>query len=143
MTSRIERRVLVNLRVDPGVVARILPPPLRPQLVGGRAVAGICFIRLGQLRPAGLPAWLGMTTENAAHRVAVEWDTEDGVRRWVYIPWRDTDSVVTAVVGGRLYPGRHDRARFTVTESDDDVHVSLCLAHHASRGERPTQPQSP
>ena len=49
----------------------------RPQLVEGRAVAGICLIRLGSLRPKGLPASLGVTTENAAHRIAVEWD-QDG-----------------------------------------------------------------
>lgn len=124
IASRIERRVLVNLRVDADVVARILPPPFRPQLVKGHAVAGICFIRLGQLRPAELPARIGLTTENAAHRIAVDWDADTGVRRGVYIPWRDTDSMITALVGGRLCPGRHDRARFAVSEADGRIQVS-------------------
>jgi uncharacterized protein YqjF (DUF2071 family) len=74
MSSVIERRLLVNYRVDPEVAASLLPAPLRPQLLNGWAVAGICLIRLGRLRPSWAPRWAGMRTENAAHRVAVEWD---------------------------------------------------------------------
>lgn len=48
----IERRLLVNYRVDPDVVARI--------------------------RPAGAPKWVGLRSENAAHRVAVEWRDPEG-----------------------------------------------------------------
>lgn len=122
--GEIERRLLVNYRVDPDVVARMLPPPFRPQLVGDFAVAGICLIRLGALRPVAMPRWAGLTSENAAHRVAVEWDAPDGVRTGVYIPRRDTDSLANAIFGGRIYPGEHQRARFTVLESADEVGVS-------------------
>ena len=45
MSSVIERRLLVNYRVDPGVARSLLPAPLRPQVVNGWAVAGICLIR--------------------------------------------------------------------------------------------------
>ena len=38
----IERRILVNYRVDPAVLAAQLPAPFRPQLVDGWAMAGIC-----------------------------------------------------------------------------------------------------
>jgi hypothetical protein len=47
MSSVIERRLLVNYRVDPAAAASLLPTPLRPQLVNGWAVAGICLIRAG------------------------------------------------------------------------------------------------
>lgn len=53
----IDRRILVNYRVDPSVIAPLLPPPFRPKLVRGMALVGICLIRLKQLRPAFLPAW--------------------------------------------------------------------------------------
>ena len=86
----VDRRLLINYSVDPGVIAAILPRPFRPQLVRGRAVAGICLIRLRNMRPAGLPSWIGLTSENAAHRVAVEWDGPDGIRNGVYIPRRDS-----------------------------------------------------
>lgn len=125
MLSVIERRLLVNYRVDPGVAASLLPAPLRPQLVNGWAVAGICLIRLGRLRPGWVPGWAGMRTENAAHRVAVEWDWMGGRRTGVYIPRRDSDSVVTVLAGGRLFPGEHHRASFDVRETTRELHVAL------------------
>src|SRR4028118_606607 len=73
------RRVLVNCRVVPDALDGILPAPFRPKLVRGHAVAGICLIRLREVRPRGLPALVGVGSENAAHRIAVEWDGEDGV----------------------------------------------------------------
>ncbi|HEX9968870.1 MAG TPA: DUF2071 domain-containing protein, partial [Acidimicrobiales bacterium] len=121
----VERRLLVNYRVNPEVLTAELPAPFRPQLVDGYGVAGICLIRMGSLRPRHLPASLGVRSENAAHRVAVEWDTDEGVQRGVYIPRRDTDAALNVVVGGRLFPGEQHRARFDVHESDDEVRVAF------------------
>lgn len=117
----VERRLLVNYRVDPDVLRGVLPPAFRPQLVDGWAVAGICLIRMGSLRPHGLPAWTGVRSENAAHRVAVEWDGGSGV----YIPRRDTGSRLNAAVGGRLYPVEQHLARFDVHETDDEVRIAF------------------
>ena len=124
MAGIVERRLLVNYRTDPDVTARLLPPPLRPQLVNDHAVAGICLMRLGRLRPHPLPSRIGIRTENAAHRIAVEWDTPAGVATGVYIPRRDTGSWGTALAGGRLFPGEHHRARFTVAEDDRELRVA-------------------
>jgi hypothetical protein len=118
MVGTIERRLLVNYRVETEVLRRVLPSPFRPQLVGGVGVAGICLIRLAKLRPVGMPARLGLTTENAAHRVAVEWDAPGGPCSGVYIPRRDTASRLTVLLGGRLFPGEHNRAQFQVRETD-------------------------
>ena len=123
--ATIERRILVNYRVDPDALAGILPEPFRPALVGGVAVAGICLIRLGGIRTAGLPAVLGVTSENAAHRVAVEWDTADGPVTSVYIPRRDTSSRLGALLGGRAFPGWQHRARFQVEEADGTYRVQV------------------
>ena len=71
--ATMQRRILVNYRVEPDALGSVLPPPLRPARVGGYGVTGICLIRLGGIRPAGMPAALGVTSENAAHRIAVEW----------------------------------------------------------------------
>jgi hypothetical protein len=130
MSSVVERRLLVNYRIDPEVAAKLLAPvqlptPLRPQLVNGWAVAGICLIRLGRLRPRRLPGWAGLHTENAAHRIAVEWDGTDGCKSGVYIPRRDSDSVATVLAGGRLFPGEHHRASFDVRETARDLHVAF------------------
>jgi hypothetical protein len=122
----IERRILVNYRVDSEVMARQLPPPFRPKLTpDGSAVAGICLIRLSEIRPGLVPAVFGITSENAAHRIAVEWDTSRGIREGVYIPRRDTSSRLNSLVGGRLFPGVHHRARFNVRERADRLRVEL------------------
>jgi hypothetical protein len=123
--ATIERRVLVNYRVDPDALARVLPKPFRPALVGDFGIAGICLIRLGGIRPAGLPTAVGVTSENAAHRVAVEWDTADGPVTGVYIPRRDTSSRLGALLGGRLFPGWQHRARFQVEETDGSYRVEV------------------
>ena len=66
VTGVIDRRLLVNYRVEPVVIAELLPEPFRPQIVAGHAVAGICLIRLSQIRPVHTPAWIGWKSENAA-----------------------------------------------------------------------------
>ena len=68
----IDRRILVNFRVNPDVLARFLPAPFRPKLVNGAGMAGVCLIRLKNIRPRFLPSFLGISSENAAHRIAVE-----------------------------------------------------------------------
>ncbi|MEV7617120.1 DUF2071 domain-containing protein [Streptomyces sp. NPDC089799] len=125
LSSVIERRLLVNYRVAPDAAARLLPGALRPQLVHGYAVAGICLLRLGRVRPAWAPKAFGLRSENAAHRIAVEWDGPDGVETGVYIPRRDTASRLNAWAGGRLFPGEHGRADFDVHETPDRMRVAL------------------
>ena len=125
VTATVERRLLVNYRVEPEVVARLLPEPFVPVTVDGWAVAGICLIRLGGLRPSAAPGLVGFTSENAAHRIAVEWETDQGVARGVFIPRRDTSSRLTTLAGGRLFPGVHQRASFRVGEAGGRYEVAM------------------
>ncbi len=121
----IARRLLVNFRVDPNRLAALLPKPFRPQLVRGSGMAGICLIRLEMVRPVGLPAFVGLSSENAAHRIAVEW-TEQGRRcQGVYIPRRDTNAWLNRLLGGRLFPGWHHAADFVVEDDGDRVALTL------------------
>jgi uncharacterized protein DUF2071 len=121
----IKRRLLVNFRADPTVVQCILPPPFRPKLHRERSLVGICLIRLEQIRPAGVPSVLGLSSENAAHRIAVEWADKAGVQReGVFIPRRDTGSFLNRVAGGRVFPGEHHPARFSVVDSGGHVDFS-------------------
>ena len=121
----IDRRILVNYRVDPAVLAPTLPPPFRPKLRRGHGMVGICLIRLRGVRPRFLPRWLGISSENAAHRTAVEWDEGEQVREGVYVRRRDTSSWLNALAGGRVFPGIHSHARFTVQESGTHFEVAL------------------
>ncbi len=121
----IDRRILVNYHVDPTVLASLLPAPFRPKIIHGFGMVGICLIRLKRVRPAFLPSWLGISSENAAHRTAVEWDEGGTVREGVYVRRRDTNSRLNSLAGGRLFPGIHHHAKFTVKESADCFDVAL------------------
>ena len=129
----IDRRILANFRVDPDVLKKALPAPFRPKLVHGWGVAGICLIRLRDIRPRFVPRWLGIGSENAAHRIAVEWNTSDGIEEGVYIPRRDTTSKLNSFAGGRLFPGLHSLASFEVRETDSDFFVDLVSRDGATR----------
>lgn len=133
MVGTIDRRLLINYRVDPDLLARLLPEPFEPQLVHGAGMTGICLIRLSGLRPAGAPAALGLTTENAAHRIAVEWEGPQGRQHGVYIPRRDTSSRLTTLIGGRLFPGEHHHAPFRVSEAGGQYDVAFASTDGSAR----------
>jgi hypothetical protein len=65
-------------------------------------MAGICLIRLEQMRPRFAPPVVGLTSENAAHRIAVEWDEHGTRREGVYIPRRDTSSRLSVLASGHI-----------------------------------------
>lgn len=121
----IGRRILVNYRCDPKILGRFLPAPFRPKLVDGHGIAGICLIRLAGIRPAFLPALAGFSSENAAHRIAVEWDENGKLREGVFIPRRDTDALLNRLAGGTFFPGIHHAAKFDVRETDDHFQLAM------------------
>jgi hypothetical protein len=121
----IRRRILANFRIDPEVMQQQLPARLRPKLQGGYAVAGICLIRLEHIRPRFVPELVGINSENAAHRVAVLWEGDGATHEGVFISRRDTDSQLNHFLGGRIFPGEHHQAAFSVDESESDISLSL------------------
>jgi hypothetical protein len=122
----IRRRILVNYRVIPEVMTTILPPRFKPKLLYGWAVGGICLIRLEEIRPRGVLALLGRSSENAAHRIAVTWKDDMGqIQEGVYIPRRDTDSRLNRLLGGRLFPGEHHGAKFRVEDNGRKVDFEM------------------
>lgn len=125
----IARRVLVNFRVDPGVARRLVPAPLEPVVERGVCVAGICLIRLERLRPKGLPAAVGLASENMAHRIAIRYPTPTGTSDGVFIWRRDTDQALVSLLGGRLFPGVHGRAAFDVTEPAGSLAMDVRTEH--------------
>lgn len=125
LVGNISRRILVNYQVDPAIVGALLPQMFRPKLVRGRAIAGICLIRLENLRPKGLPAFTGVSSENSAHRVAVEWDQDGSTREGVFVLRRDSDSAINALVGGRWFPGVHQLSLFSVDDRGASIRVRV------------------
>jgi hypothetical protein len=115
----IRRRLLVNAVVDPDEAASRLPVGLRPHVTSLGTVVGCCLLEIDRIRPAYLPAIAGVTLRAAAHRISVEWhDGTDGLTVGVYVPTRQTDSPLAVALGGRWFPGVHERALVEVSASD-------------------------
>ena len=127
----IRRRILANFRVDPQAMQRQLPSRFRPKLYDGFAVAGICMIRLDHIRPKLMPEIVGISSENAAHRVAVLWDEDGSTREGVFISRRDTNSQLNVLLGGRIFPGEHHQSSFSVHESEASVSITMKSADEA------------
>jgi hypothetical protein len=121
----IKRHLLINYRVDPAVMQRHLHAPFRPKLHEGNAIARDVPDSLEGIRPRRFPRAVGLSSENAAHRIAVVWENETGGREGVYIPRRDTGSLVNHLAGGRLFPGEHQRATFRVTEDERRIALHM------------------
>ena len=121
----IARRILVNFRVDPKVVQKLVPPPLEIEQHRGSAVVGVCLIRLECLRPKGIPSTFGVSSENMAHRVAIRYPAEDGIKSGVFVWRRETDQKMVELFGGRLFPGVHGGAKFNVTDNPGSLRMKV------------------
>ena len=118
----IGRRLLVNATVDADLVRPLLPPGVTASPPGpagdGRALVGICLLRVRDLRPAGLPTALGRSFDGFAHRIAV---TRGDGSPGVHIVRRETADRLARAVGGRLFPGTH--GAIDVEPMADDLRV--------------------
>ncbi len=124
----IRRRILINYKADPTVVKKLLPAgsPFQLKLVDGYAIVGICLIRLEEIRPKGMPKMMGISSENSAHRLAVEWQGGDGENReGVFVPRRDTESLLNALAGGRVFPGVHHHSDFKVNDAGGVISMQI------------------
>ena len=126
LKGTIGRRILVNFRADPAVVQSKLPAPFRPKLHKGEAIIGICLIRLENMRPASCALPIGLSSESAAHRMAVVWEDKDGrPQEGVFIPRRDTGSPLNHLIGGHLFPGQHHLASFQVHSTENAIDFQM------------------
>lgn len=129
--AQLRRRLLISYRVDPEVAASLLPAGFRPRIIDGSAVAGVCVLGLESVRPSWSSSRWGLRSENAAHRIAVEWDGPDGVEQGVFIFERHSSAWHPVLFGGRLFPGVHRRARFRIEESGDRYAFTMEAAGHS------------
>ena len=114
----VERRLLVNYRVELDVLDTVLTDPLRGREVGdtGKGVGSVCITRVEDTRPGFLPESLGVTVEMATHRVYAR--VEDGGDHCVYVPWRGVSSRFHALVLSSLLPTDFDSADFLTEDRD-------------------------
>ena len=125
LQGTIRRRLLLNYRVAPDLIARFLPAPLQPATHRCWAIAGICLIRVDAVRPKGFPRFLGVDSENTALRVAVQWFEGAALKHGVYVIRRDTDQRINAWAGGRLFPGVNHLADFESLETETQLKMRV------------------
>jgi uncharacterized protein YqjF (DUF2071 family) len=125
ITGIIDRRILINYRIDARALANYLPQPFEPHLVEGHGIAGICLIRLKHIRPKGFPTFIGLSSENGAHRIAVKWKEHGEYRYGVYIPRRDTSSRLNVIASKTVFPSVHYYSPFSIQELGDEYQVSF------------------
>lgn len=125
LRATIDRRLLLNIRVCPEYWSdsNALPERLRPVVVNGWTVAGVCFLRLRGAAPRWMPGQCGINTEGAALRVACIDEENSGVR-CVSIPQRWTNSPLIRLTDN-VTPTRHDVSNITSVESQDRFEISV------------------
>jgi len=114
LKARLKRRIFVNYRIPPDALAGHLPRGVEPYTIAGQALVGVCLIRLEEVRPAGTPRLLGLSSENAAHRVAIRNLVNPDGPPEVLILSQHTDSFLNTQTGGILFPGAMRPARFEI-----------------------------
>ena len=83
---------------------------------------GCCLLAIDGMRPAGVPASLGVRMRAAANRISVEWEGASGHRRRrLRAASADTDSLPARVLGGRWFPGVHRPADIELAEDDQRI----------------------
>jgi len=133
LQGTIKRRLLVNFRADAQVAQRLLPEPLKVLKHKGSAIVGICLIRLEHIRVKGFPGALGIASENMAHRIAVTYtDANNQPREGVYIWRRDSNQILNQLGGGRLFPGLHSAAEFTVSDDGKNTELEAQTQGHSA-----------
>jgi len=122
----IDRRILVNYRVDPSVAAGLLPAPFRPKLVNGYAMAGICLIRLKQVRPAWMRCPLALVRRMPL--IASRWNgiATDAARKASLFRAGTAAARLNALPRrAAACAGEHHHAHFEVDERNDGLHVKF------------------
>jgi hypothetical protein len=122
----LRRRLLVNAVVDPDEAVRHLPLGVRPHVTPTGTVVGCCLLDIEHLRPARVPAALGIAQRAAAHRISAEWENDDGeLVVGVYVPERRTGSRLAVALGGRWFPGVHRSAKVALHDTSESFTWSV------------------
>ncbi len=114
----IERRILVNYRLDVGTLEAVLPEPFGGREVGesGKGIGSICLMRVGDARMSFAPEAFGVSVETATHRISAVREKNGETEHCVYVPRRDVSSQFCAAMGERLLPAELNCGDFRVEE---------------------------
>lgn len=115
------RCFLVNFAVDPAALAAKLPTHLEPDVHAGRAYVSIVVALMKDMRPAFVPAPLGITYSQVVYRAVVKCGAERGVT----FLRSDADNSLMVAAGNALTFFRFNRAKISWNVSTDSARFSL------------------
>ena len=108
------------------VLAPLVPPALELDTYGDAGFLAIAVVQADRLRPAGLPAWMGVNHLLTGYRLFVRGHDPSGqVRRGLHILRSDADKRSMVVGGNALTHYRYRLASIRFTEGDGDLEVEI------------------
>lgn len=121
----IDWKILINYKVELSVLQQYLPKPFFPRSIRGFGLVGIAVTKQKGVRSIGRPAPLGLNAMLVEHQAAVTWEDGGRLRHGLYIPRRDTSSLLQLMMGDRLSGGLHHLARIRARIRQDRYVVSM------------------
>lgn len=112
---------LVNFAMTPETLARVLPPPLEPDVAHGRAFLSVVIADMDRMRPAMLPAWCGISYRQVVYRAVVRC----GAERGVHFLRSDADNPFMVFMGNLLSFFEFHDARIVAERTPRAHHVDL------------------
>lgn len=132
MTGRLAECVLLAYRTPAASVRALLPAGLQLVTHGDWAFWNIVVCRVADMRPAGLPAWLGISYSHVAYRLYARARTADGSNvDGLHFLRSDADNPLIAGAGNWFSDFRFHRAAIGLEATDSAVELRV-----ASRTDR-------
>lgn len=122
----VEQRVIANYPVPPEALAPFVPAGARLWAQDGTAWLSACFVEMAGVRPAGLPAWVGLPFRYLVNRTMAEAPFPDGVRRKAVLVLEAFGDPALPRVLGRVLGGAPFRpARIRWSRQGDGFRVQV------------------
>src|SRR6185369_5985810 len=102
-------------------LAAVLPPPLVPDTYAGQAFLSVVVADMERMRPAFVPAFLGVTYQQVVYRAVVRCGEERGV----YFLRSDADNRLMVELGNLLSFFQFHQARIVTAEGGGLHHFDL------------------
>lgn len=137
MRAWIRRCLLLSYRVPESVAVAFVPPGLELITKGGFAFLNVVLARMEAMRPAGLPAWIGVDYGHVGYRLQVRCHTREGEHEGLYFLRSECDHRLLGFAGNLLTDFRFHPARIEGLEAGK----TLCVHSLDGGGEVILDPQ--
>lgn len=123
MRGRIDRCWLIAFRAPFDLVRAVVPPALEVVGHGEFAYLNVVVSELSQMRPAGVPAFLGLRYRHAAYRAYVRFAPAN--TEGLYFLRSDADHPLMVAAGNRLTDFQFHRAAISISTTKDRTVLSV------------------